>query len=89
LFAACSDDDDKAVYTVTFETDGGTPAPSAQKVEEGSTVTVPSTNPTKTGYVFVYWHVSGATTAYNYQSPVKSDFTLYAKWQDEAQAEYW
>jgi uncharacterized repeat protein (TIGR02543 family) len=91
LFAACSGEDDntKTVYTVTFETDGGTPAPSDQKVEEGGTVTAPSVNPTKAGYVFVYWHVSGATTAYNFQTPVSRDMTLYAKWQEEAQAQYW
>jgi uncharacterized repeat protein (TIGR02543 family) len=89
LFTACSDDDDKTVYTVTFETDGGTPVPSVQKVEEGSMVTAPSTNPTKSGYIFVYWHLSGSTTAYNFQTPVNGNFTLYAKWQEEATAKYW
>ena len=90
LFAACSDDDnDKTVYTVTFETDGGTPVPSAQKVEEGSTITAPATTPAKAGYVFVYWYLSGATTAYNFQTPVNRDITLHAKWQEEATAEYW
>jgi len=90
LFAACSsDDDDKTVYTVTFETDGGTPVPSVQQVEEGNAVSAPSTNPTKSGYVFVYWHLSGATTAYNFQTPVNGNITLHAKWQEEAQAEYW
>jgi len=90
LFAACSsDDDDKTVYTVTFETDGGSPVPSVQMVEEGSMATAPSTNPAKAGYAFVFWHLSGVTTAYNYQTPVKGDITLYAKWQEEATAEYW
>jgi len=86
---SCSKDDDKTVYTVMFETDGGTPVPSVQKVEEGSTATAPSTDPVKTGYAFVFWHVSGATTAYNFQTPVKSNITLHAKWQEEATAEYW
>lgn len=89
-YTACSDDDDdKIVYTVTFETDVCTPVPSVQKVEEGSAVTPPSTYPTKEGYAFVCWHLSGETTAYNFQSSVNNDITLYAKWQDEVTSEYW
>ncbi len=86
---SCSDDGDKTVYTVTFETDGGTPVPSDQRVEEGSMATAPSANPTKAGYAFVFWHLSGSATAYNFQLPVNSDITLYAKWQEESEAEYW
>jgi len=88
--ASCSDNDDPVVtYTVTFEAEGGTPVPSVQTVEEGNTVTAPSTNPSKAGYVFLFWHSSGASTAYNFQTPVKGNITLYAKWQEEATAEYW
>lgn len=89
LFAACSNDDDKTVYTVMFETGGGTPVPAAQKIEEGRTASAPSTNPEKAGYAFVYWHLSRAATAYNFQDPVKGNITLQAKWQEEAIAEYW
>jgi len=84
-----SDDDDKTVYTVTFDTDGGSPVPSVQRVEEGSLATAPSTNPIKAGYTFVYWHLTGASTAYNFQNPVKDDITLRAKWQEQKTAEYW
>lgn len=90
LLSACgSDDESKTVYTVTFETDGGSPIPSAQKVEEGSTATAPSVNPTKTDYVFLFWHLSGNATAYNFQMPVTGNITLHAKWQEEAGTEYW
>jgi len=82
-------DDDKTFYTVTFETDGGTPVPSVQRVEAGGTATAPATNPSKTGYIFSYWHLSGNATAYNFQASVNSNITLYAKWQEEATAEYW
>ena len=89
-FTGCSsDDDDKTVYTVIFETDGGTPTPSVQRVEEGSTATAPTTNPTKVGYAFVFWYLDGATTAYNFNTPISKDITLFAKWQEEATAEYW
>lgn len=89
IHTGCSDDGDKVVYTVTFEADGGSPVPSAQKVEAGSMATAPATNPTKAGYAFVFWYASSNTTAYNFQTPVNSDITLYAKWQEEAVAEYW
>jgi uncharacterized repeat protein (TIGR02543 family) len=89
VYTGCGNDEPVTTYTVTFDTGGGTPVPPAQKVEESNPVAAPTVNPAKEGYVFVFWHVSGATTAYNFQLPVKSDFTLYAKWQEEAKAEYW
>ncbi len=87
---SCSDNnDDKTIYTVTFETNGGSPAPKAQSVEAGETVTAPATNFIKAGYVFVFWYLNGSTTAYNFQNPVTSNITLYAKWLEETIAEYW
>ena len=85
---SCSKDDEKTSYTVTFDANGGTPVPAAQKVESGNKATAPAT-PAKTGYVFVYWHLSGATASYNFQTPVASNITLYAKWEEEARVEYW
>jgi uncharacterized repeat protein (TIGR02543 family) len=91
LFTACisggDEDSDKKVYTVTFETDGGTPVPSAQKVEEGSRASSPSVNPAKEGYTFSFWYVSDETVAYDFQIPVNSDLILHAQWQEEAK--YW
>lgn len=90
FYTGCSnDDDDKAVYTVIFEADGGSPVPATQRVEEGKTATAPAINPAKAGYVFSYWYLSGSTTAYNFQTSVTGNITLYAKWQEEATAEYW
>lgn len=89
-YTGCSDkDDDPEVYTVSFDADGGSPVPAVQRVEKGSLVIAPSTNPAKTGYVFVFWHLDGTTTAYNFNTPVSKDITLFAKWQKEATAEYW
>lgn len=90
--AGCSSDkneDEPEIYTVTFETDGGTPKPASQQIEAGGIATAPSPNPTKEGYAFVFWHLNEATTAYNFQTPVSRDITLYAEWQKEAVAEYW
>lgn len=40
-FVSCSEDDEATTYTVAFETDGGSPVPSAQSVEAGKTATAP------------------------------------------------
>ena len=69
------------VYTVTFNSDGGTTVP-AQTVIAGEMATAPE-NPEKQEYVFLYWSLSGATTAYNFQTPINSDITLLANWQKE------
>lgn len=88
--AGCGDNDDEPeIYTITFETDGGTPVPAVQRVEAGATAIAPSTNPAKAGYAFVFWHLIGANTAYNFQTPVNHNITLQAKWQEETNAEYW
>jgi uncharacterized repeat protein (TIGR02543 family) len=69
-------------YTVTFNADGGTPAPAAQKVKEGETATAPPAV-TKTGYAFLFWSLNG-TSAYNFSAPVTGNITLTAHWQAEA-----
>ena len=85
---SCSGNDDKETfYTVNFDSDGGTPVLS-QKVEAGGTATAPA-NPAKQGYVFLFWHLSGATTAYNFQTPVNSNINLVAKWEAVSSVEYW
>ena len=47
--------EEKAKYTVTFDTDGGS-AVDAQTVEEGSYATRPAEDPEKEGYVFGNWY---------------------------------
>ncbi|MDR1258934.1 MAG: leucine-rich repeat protein [Tannerellaceae bacterium] len=88
-FMSCSKDDENVIYTVTFDTGGGSPVPVTQHVEAGSAATVPVTNPSKTGYVFLFWYLNGTSTAYNFSTPVNSDITLQARWEEEAKVEYW
>jgi uncharacterized repeat protein (TIGR02543 family) len=68
-------------YTVTFNVDGGTPAPAAQTVAEGGTVTAPAA-PAKAGYAFGGWHKEAAlTTLWDFDTDtVTADISLYAKW---------
>ena len=87
IFVSCDKDKD-TTYTVTFDANGGSPAPQAQTVKAGEKAVAPA-NPAKQGYVFMYWSLTGAIGAYNFETPVNSNITLQAKWEDEATAEYW
>ena len=70
-----------AKYTVTFDVDGGTPAPEAQKVEHGNKVSKPATDPTKEGYTFANWFNRDGDAAWNFDTDTVSKNTeLYAKW---------
>ena len=70
-----------AKYTVTFDADGGAPAPEAQKVEHGNKVSKPATDPTKEGYTFANWFNRDGDAAWNFDTDTVSKNTeLYAKW---------
>jgi uncharacterized repeat protein (TIGR02543 family) len=70
-------------FTVTFNTDGGSPIPAQQTVTQGGKVTQPSNNPTKIGFVFDGWYSSSSlTTTYNFNNQIYSDTTIYAKWNE-------
>ncbi|QGQ97951.1 hypothetical protein EHS13_25200 [Paenibacillus psychroresistens] len=67
-------------YTVSFNSDGGTPVTS-QSVDYNSTATEPITPPTKTGYSFGGWYSdSGTTQLNNFGALIIGSKTLYAKW---------
>lgn len=76
------EDEPVVTHTVTFDSDGGT-AVAPQTVEDGGLAVAPE-NPTKSGYTFTGWYESAeATTAYDFSTPVKSDLTLTARWEEE------
>lgn len=65
--------------TVTFMKDAETPFDTSV-VKKGNTVGVPA-KPTNDGYSFGGWYTDvNCTTAYDFNSPVNTDITLYAKW---------
>ena len=69
-------------YTVTFNSNGGS-AVSSQTVTDGDTATEPQA-PTKEDYSFDCWCSDAElTTEYDFNDPVTSDITLYAKWEAE------
>lgn len=67
------------VYTVTFDSYGGTPVPPAQEVEYGLTATEPAA-PEKTGYTFDGWYLGEAEAPFSFDTTITSDITLTAKW---------
>ena len=69
---------EKAKYTVTFNSNGGT-AVANQTITEGSTVSRPS-NPTRSGFTFKAWTLNGSN--YDFSTPVTSDLTLTATWTE-------
>lgn len=71
-------------YTVTFNVDGGSEIKS-QTVKEGAKATKPASNPTKTGYDFEGWFSdSSKITAFNFDTAINADTTIYAKWKTAA-----
>ena len=68
-------------YAVSFNTGEGGSAVASQTVSEGNTASEPNA-PTKAGYTFVKWQLSGAD--YDFSSPVTEDITLDAVWAYKA-----
>ncbi|MBR6405651.1 MAG: InlB B-repeat-containing protein [Lachnospiraceae bacterium] len=66
-------------YNVTFYTNGGSSIPS-QSIPYGQAVTRPA-DPVRQGYEFDNWYTDGTySTVYDFQSPVTTSLTLYARW---------
>lgn len=66
------------VYTVTFDSYGGTPVPPKQEVKYGLTATEPAA-PEKTGYTFDGWYLGDEK--YDFSAAVEQNITLTAKWE--------
>ena len=69
-------------YTVIFNSKGGSSVRS-QEVNHGAKATTP-TKPTREGYEFQGWYTDEDTTeAYNFNTAVTQNITLYAKWEKD------
>lgn len=78
------------VWTVTFNTNGGTPEPESQ-IRANLPATKPD-DPTRSGYDFGGWYTDEAfTTEYTFteSEKVTQALTLYAKWTKEAAKYYY
>ena len=76
-----------ATYTVSYNANGGSGAPSAQTKYYGKSITLSTTKPTRTGYTFLGWATSSsATSANSSYDPgdtysTNAALTLYAVWK--------
>ena len=74
----------KTSYTVSYNANGGTGAPSGQTKWHDTTLTLSSVKPTRTGYTFQGWGTSSSDTSVNYAAGAKytanAKITLYAIW---------
>ena len=69
-----------ATYTVTFNSNGGTEI-APKEVVSGLKIKKPST-PTKDKYLFRGWYEDSTfSKEFDFNTPITSDMTLYAKWE--------
>lgn len=72
-------------YTISYNANGGSGAPSSQTKYYGTNLTLSSTKPTRTGYTFKNWNTKSDGTGTTYSSgatyTANSGATLYAQWQ--------
>ena len=69
-------------FQVTFDSNGGS-AVTSQTVKAGKCASEPAT-PTKKGFVFDGWYTdANLSTQFSFDTKIKSDITLYAKWAVE------
>lgn len=79
-------------YTVRYNANGGSGAPSVQTKIYGKTLTLSSTVPTRSGYTFIGWGLSGSSTYASYQPgdsySNNASRTFYAVWEKNPPATY-
>ena len=72
-------------YTVSYNANGGTGAPSNQTKSYGTALTLSSVKPTRTNYTFKGWGTSASATTVSYASGASytqnAAITLYAVWE--------
>ena len=76
-------------YTITYNANGGTGAPSQQTLVYGDSISLAEAIPTKEGYTFLGWATTATATTKQY-SPGQSysvyeNKTLYAVWEEDKQ----
>lgn len=76
-------------YTIAYNANGGSGAPSSQTKTHGTNLTLSSTKPTRTGYTFKGWALTKADAddgTWYYQAGStcgrNEDLTLYAVWEE-------
>lgn len=74
----------KTSYTISYNANGGSGAPSAQTKWHGTDLTISSTKPTRTGYSFQGWALTASGSVYYTPGSTcgkNENLTLYAVWK--------
>lgn len=78
----------RPTYTVSYDANGGSGAPSNQTKQHDIALTLSSTKPTRSGYTFAGWGTSATDTGVKYsaggQYTGNANITLYAIWTNVA-----
>lgn len=78
-----------SIYTISYNANGGSGAPSSQNKTTGQSVNLSSTKPTRSGYTFKCWNTKADGSGTNYYSgsaySADVNVTLYAQWIKDAQ----
>ena len=73
-------------YSVTYNANGGSGAPSAQTKTKDVSLTLSTTRPTRAGYNFLGWATSSSAASAQYQPgstyTANANVTLYAVWEE-------
>ncbi len=87
LYAVWARDNSNDTYTVSYNANGGSGAPSSQTKRYGVSLTLSSTIPTRSGYSFLGWSTSSTATSPTYYAggtySANAGATLYAVWQKD------
>lgn len=82
------EDDNNSIYTIKYDANGGSGAPSEQTKFKGEPLTLSSVEPTRNGYTFLGWaHGTTATEpTYHPGDPYTANAgaTLYAVWKKDS-----
>lgn len=77
-----------SIYTISYNANGGSGAPSNQKKVHGKTLTLSGTKPTRPGHTFLGWGSSSTDTSVDYNAGANytpnASTTLYAIWKQHA-----
>lgn len=74
-----------AKYTIKYNANGGSGAPSSQTKTYGTNLTISNTKPTRTGYTFKGWALTSDGSVYYTTGSVcgkNENLTLYAVWEE-------
>ncbi|MBO7148793.1 MAG: S-layer homology domain-containing protein [Clostridia bacterium] len=81
MVAAQASDTVETYYTVGFNTYGGSYIESVH-IRKGGKVPRPEEDPVKEGFIFAGWYTgSHYTTVYDFNTPVESSMSIFAKWE--------